>query len=75
MRTTNSVKEEPRLIMINTMPRRSFKWDRKCGLINQDFGSSLVSSSINGLVLALSLMYFLREFWRFIVYRKITHSR
>ena len=75
MRTTNSVKGEPRLIMINTMPRRSFKWDRKCGLINQDLGSSLVSSSINGLVLVLSLVCFLRELWRFIVHSKITHSR
>jgi hypothetical protein len=33
----------------------------------------LVNSSIDGLVLVLSLMCFLRELWRFIVHRKIKH--
>jgi hypothetical protein len=70
MKIPSSTREEPRLIMTRTIPRRSFMWDRKFGPINQDYGSSLVSLSINGLVLVLSLMCVLRELWRFIVHKK-----
>jgi hypothetical protein len=75
MKILSSTRKEPRLIMKRTMPRRSFLWDRKCGPINQDYDSSLVSLSINGLVLVLSLTCFLREFWRCIVCRKFKHLR
>jgi hypothetical protein len=75
MRIPSYTREELRLIMTKTIPRRCFMWDKKCGPINQDYGSFLVSSNINGLVLVLSLMCFLRELWRFIVHRKIKHSR
>ena len=74
MKIPSSTREEPRLIITRTIPR-SFMWDIKCGPINQDYSSSLVSSSINGLVLVLSLMCFLRELWRSIVHRKIKHLR
>jgi hypothetical protein len=75
MKIPRFTREEPRLIMTRTIPKISLIWDRKCGPINQDYGSSLVISSINGLVLVLSLMCFLRELWRFIVRRKIKHLR
>jgi hypothetical protein len=55
--------------------KKEFQVGQKVWTYKSKFGSSLVSSSINGLVLVLSLMCFLRELWRFIVYRKIKHSR
>jgi hypothetical protein len=75
MKIPSSTREEPRMILTRNIPRRNFMWDGKCGPINQDYSSSLVSSSINGLVLVLSLTYFLRELWRFIVHRKMKHLR
>jgi hypothetical protein len=75
MRIPSSTKEEPRLIMTRTMPRRSFMWDKKCGPINQDYGSFLVSLSIDGLILVLSLTCPFMEFWRSIVHRKIKYTR
>jgi hypothetical protein len=71
---TKNNKERTKAYLDKQLVRKDFHVGQKV-LIHNSRLSSLVSSSLDGLVLVLSLTCFLMELWRSIVHRKIKNSR